>query len=165
MIPEFILLHTDEQLLKSFLAGYMEGDGYENKLVSDAGTVSKLLALQLQLLEARLGMMAHVYTYVSSNSVINGRRIKSGKIYRVITRKINSEHRRSVKVTEKYIYTPIRQLESEPYSGKVFNVDTSDNTYLVSNTITHNCINFDCSFVTDDERTSIDHQQPFMTTV
>jgi hypothetical protein len=42
-------------------------------------------------------------------------------------------------VFENYILTPVDRVEEIQYSGKVFNLETEDNTYLVSNAVVHNC--------------------------
>ncbi|MGD0637447.1 MAG: NADH-quinone oxidoreductase subunit NuoB [Nitrososphaerales archaeon] len=38
-----------------------------------------------------------------------------------------------------FISVPIRSITSVPYSGPVNNLETADNTYLVSNAVVHNC--------------------------
>lgn len=54
-IPYFILYHSNLDLLKAFFEGYIAGDGSRNKDRIQAYTTSQILALQLQLLCARLG--------------------------------------------------------------------------------------------------------------
>ena len=39
---------------------------------------------------------------------------------------------------DKYL-VPIRRIETTYYKGKVFNIETTDNTYLISNVVSHNC--------------------------
>jgi site-specific DNA-cytosine methylase len=43
------------------------------------------------------------------------------------------------KVYEKYIAVPIQKIEREVYKGRVYNIETTDNLYLVSNLVVHNC--------------------------
>jgi NADH-quinone oxidoreductase B subunit len=38
-----------------------------------------------------------------------------------------------------FIAVPIRDVSKVPYSGRVNNLETADNTYLVSNAVVHNC--------------------------
>jgi NADH-quinone oxidoreductase B subunit len=42
-------------------------------------------------------------------------------------------------ITPEFIAVPIRKIESVDYSGVVNNLETGDNTYLVSNAVVHNC--------------------------
>jgi NADH-quinone oxidoreductase B subunit len=42
-------------------------------------------------------------------------------------------------ITPDFIVVPIRRIEQVEYSGKVHNIETGDNTYLVSNAVVHNC--------------------------
>ena len=42
-------------------------------------------------------------------------------------------------MTADYIFAPVRHVSRRPYHGVVYNLETSDNTYLMSNAITHNC--------------------------
>ena len=37
------------------------------------------------------------------------------------------------------VYVPLSGVKKSRYSGKVYNVSTVDETFLVSNTVTHNC--------------------------
>ncbi|MDV3278638.1 MAG: ribonuclease H-like domain-containing protein [Nitrososphaerales archaeon] len=38
-----------------------------------------------------------------------------------------------------FFYVPIRRVETVKFSGTVYNIQTSDNTYLVNNVVVHNC--------------------------
>ena len=38
-----------------------------------------------------------------------------------------------------YIITPVKNITKEEYNGNVYNLETEDQTYLVSNAIVHNC--------------------------
>ena len=51
-----------------------------------------------------------------------------------------STHGTYSKVFDDHIATPIRAIDSTEYVGNVFNVETTDNTYLVSNAVVHNCL-------------------------
>src|SRR5207249_11172930 len=42
-------------------------------------------------------------------------------------------------ITPEFIAVPIRKIEHVDYSGAVNNLETGDNTYLVSNAVVHNC--------------------------
>ncbi len=49
----------------------------------------------------------------------------------------------------KEIFSPIRHVSRVSYDGNVYNIETTENTYLVSNAIVHNCGKW---FATDMER-------------
>ena len=143
-IPDFILYHKNLDLLGAFLVGYSEGDGakIDDKRGPEylrADTVSKLLSLQLQIAYARLGRFARI-TKKDSGGVRNilGRTVLTHDSYTISIltsdRKV-ADHA----ITPEFIVVPIRRIASVEYSGEVNNLETSDNTYLVSNAVVHNC--------------------------
>ena len=138
-IPEVVLFHRDPRILLSFLQGYLEGDGSNMRNGFTAITVSRLLALQLQLLCARLGIpLCITKKEEQSFGYIQGRRVALHHKYR-LQATTSAGPRRRMKVFDKYILCPIREVERVWYQGKVYNVRTSDNTYLASNVVVHNC--------------------------
>jgi intein/homing endonuclease len=140
-IPDFILLHTDLGIVRAFLDGYLAGDGHMAKdgHVS-ANTVSKTLAMQLQLLYARLGIPVGVMLRRKGGvSYIRGRKVTIHDSYAIYSR-LRAKNKR-MKVLDRYILTPISKVERFPYGGEVCNIHTGDDTYLVSNVVTHNCGN------------------------
>lgn len=158
MIPEFILLQTNMRILERFLAGYVEGEG--SKIVAKkyreigrfdfykirASTTSRLLSLQLQLAYARLGYFLEIFHHkCKGTQKIQGRTVHINDRY-ILTYKpgrsfVRKEH--SI-VFPTYILAPIRRLDRVRYEGEVFNVATSDETYLVSNAVVHNCRRIFC---------------------
>jgi ribonucleoside-diphosphate reductase alpha chain len=141
-IPDFILFHHNEKILRAFLDGYALGDGYHgitNKKSSylRLTTVSKTLAQQLQLAYARLGVLPKIYIKKQPiDATIEGRQVNSKNSYDIwVTRGKNPKS----KVFEDYILAPIRKIERFAYAGNVHNIQTTDNTYLVSNAVVHNC--------------------------
>ncbi len=147
-VPDFILYLSDISVVESFLDGYMAGDGsigyshapsYRSaeKTVVSAATVSRTLALQIQLLFARLGILVSICERRNNRTgFIQGRSVQLRNIY-VLS---YSTHGTQSLVFEDHIATPVRSLEQVEYNGNVFNVETSDNTYLVSNAVVHNCL-------------------------
>jgi len=102
-IPQIILLHKDKKLLEAYLQGYLNGDGhYEKRYKRQTfATVSKLLALQIQLAGLRLGKYFAIY-YKKNNGFGNG------GIYRgVLSTNIHS----IFSADGKYIYIPIRSVK------------------------------------------------------
>ncbi|MGD0396741.1 MAG: NADH-quinone oxidoreductase subunit NuoB [Nitrososphaerales archaeon] len=43
------------------------------------------------------------------------------------------------RISDNFIAVPIRRITQKEYAGRVSNLETSDNTYLVSNAVVHNC--------------------------
>ncbi len=143
-IPDFILYHRRTELLTAFLDGYLKGDGHvtvdERGPVFDrAITASKILALQLQLAYARLGHFARLRSEPSGGTaVIQGRTVKKRRTYS-ITLKTSKRKKADFQVGSEFVTVPIGRISGIPYSGNVRNLETTDNTYLVSNAVVHNC--------------------------
>jgi len=145
-MPDFILLHRDEAVLRGFLEGYMAGDGHASPhpngrgrsyLRCVAGTVSLALALQLQLAFARLGLFASL-SPMRRTTQIMGRPVRARQAYRVEVFPDGGGRGRAI-VTDWAILTPVTSLCTEYYRGTVYNMETTDHTYLVSNVVVHNC--------------------------
>jgi NADH-quinone oxidoreductase subunit B len=143
-IPDFILYHKDTDLLRAFIEGYLDGDGNVTRdprgpVYDRACTVSKVLALQVQLAYARLGQFARISLgHRGGNSTIMGRKVKTNDVYEIW---VMTSDRKSdfVEIRSDYIAVPIKKISEVRYSGSVNNLETSDNTYLVSNAVVHNC--------------------------
>jgi NADH:ubiquinone oxidoreductase subunit B-like Fe-S oxidoreductase/intein/homing endonuclease len=143
-VPDFILFNSDLKLLRSFLVGYLEGDGADITDIRGpefdrADTTSKTLALQLQLAYARFGEFARINIKGEGGpSKILGRDVVTHESYTVSI--LSSERKISdFQMTPDFIVVPIRKVEFVDYSGPVNNLATGDNTYLVSNAVVHNC--------------------------
>lgn len=142
-IPEFILLHKDTRIIRSFLDGYLAGDGHRylkrGNLFQSSNTVSKVLALQLQLLYTRLGILSHVrFVDRPAKSIIEGRIVNQKPVY-TVHHKLSIGHHSGLKKIGNQVIAPIRQVDKKDYSGYVHNLRTDDGTYLVSNAVVHNC--------------------------
>ncbi len=147
-IPDFILYHADERVLRAFLDGYMLGDGsiehtqagYE---VSSFSTVSKTLALQLQLAFGRLGVFISLRRKRrAQTSIILGRRVRMRETYRGLWCSDGraTRHKRLHPVGDSdAFFLPVKSVAKVPFAGSVHNLETRDHTYLVSNLVTHNC--------------------------
>ena len=138
-IPDFLLFHKDAGILRSLLDGYASGDGYCSEGITFMSTSSKLLALQIQLLGARLGEFIGIGRAKSGSSVIDGRKITGSPEGKYVLELRPRSKQSFARVTDLGILTPVREIESVPFDGKVYNIETSDNTYLVSNSLVHNC--------------------------
>jgi NADH-quinone oxidoreductase B subunit len=142
-MPDFILYHENVEILKAFMAGYLEGDG--NETVDSRGpeydrasSTSRILTLQLQLAYARLGLFANVrHGAKGGKSKIMGRQVNTNDAYEVWLQTNRKCY--GFDVQSEFIAVPIRSVSKVPYSGPVNNIETTDNTYLVSNAVVHNC--------------------------
>ncbi|HXW38003.1 MAG TPA: NADH-quinone oxidoreductase subunit NuoB [Nitrososphaerales archaeon] len=143
MIPDFILYHTDLGILRAFMEGYLEGDGSitvdpRGPEYQRASSTSRTLSLQIQLACARLGVFASVRLLNRrGKSVIQGRVVNVNDAYEVWQQTNGKRH--GFEVRDDFIAVPIRSIARIPYSGPVHNLETADNTYLVSNAVVHNC--------------------------
>jgi len=151
-IPDCILFHENEHLLRSFLQGYQEGDGWQGPQGSwEAGTACKVLALQIQLAWARLGRLAKLYMRPQKDRSIRGIFIQGGAPFWWISvheglasqrdmngRKVRCTSHRWRKM-EEFILTPILEVTEADFVGKVYNIATPDHTYVISNALVHNC--------------------------
>ena len=142
-MPDFILYHSDIEILKAFIAGYLEGDG--NNTIDSRGpeydrasSTSRVLALQIQLAYARLGLFANVRPgQKGGKSEIMGRQVNTHDSYEIWLQ--TNRKRLGFDIQPDFIAVPIRSISKVPYSGPVNNIETADNTYLVSNAVVHNC--------------------------
>ncbi len=150
VIPSEILLNTDFEIISAFLSAYTEGDGNVTDHVG-FGTVSKTLAYQMQLLWARVGCLFNLYERDPTTSIIRGKIINSGTSYvgRTSWKEAftfigeTSKASRSTcygGVTDDAIWTPVTKIAVEPFSGYVYNIETSCHTYAAGNIMTHNCV-------------------------
>ncbi len=143
-IPDFILYHSKPELLKAFLKGYHKGDGNvtvdkRGPIFDRASTSSKVLALQLQLAYARLGYFARVRREPREGTAqIQGRTVKTKDSYSLWLLTSKRKHA-DFRIDSDFITVPIRRISRIKYTGNVRNLETTDNTYLVSNAVVHNC--------------------------
>lgn len=151
VVPKFVLFHNDPRIYGAFLDGYLDGDGCKSRQTYDeekrritATTASKALALQLQLLFARQGRAAYISVVPPKKEVyIMGVRTVQNTIYHIYLADYPLKASYMV-IKEDYLLTPVRRTERIHYTGPVHNIETSDNTYLVSNAVVHNCVFDEC---------------------
>jgi len=159
-IPSFIM-NAPKEIIKSFILGYLHGDG--NTDCINGGdkarftTVSPHVVLQLQKLFSKLDIFASVFVSernVTKEHYYKGKKIQGNypiftiTIYRkgmdkmgLVTRKVKENHT-YIDEDENNFYIPIRKITREHYKGKVYNFETEDHTYQVSNIVVHNCTDF-----------------------
>jgi len=152
-IPDWILLHNDEEIIRSFLWGYLAGDGcvYNNKSDSISfDTVSEKLALQVQIMIARFAGMVTFQKKLQPERAIRGQKLCPSWIF-----KMQSRNRRVLEFlgvtsrsNDRRVFAHdmggcwlvrVRNVKAVPYEGMVYNVETEDHSYLVGNSVVHNC--------------------------
>ncbi len=146
-IPDFVLFHRDANILRAFPRGYEAGDSCAainkrrgNKEYRQCNTASRILAQQLQLSYARLRIWADI-SFHSKNGEGNimGRKVSSQISYFVTYPLVPNPKTTRVRFLSDKILCPVRSIEVVTYEGNVHNISTTDETYLVSNAIVHNC--------------------------
>jgi DNA topoisomerase IB len=156
-IPSFIMT-APKHIVRSFIRGYFEGDGYIGKSGRKASgsrtvhftTTSKYIALQLQKLISKLGAFAQVRVKRGPmRCVVLGRLVKARECYEVIVGGKSVEKLGFATRVKKskpqyydsgdYFYVRVKEKETLPYRGKVFNIQTQTGFFEVSNIAVHNC--------------------------
>ena len=146
VIPQDVL-NIPKHLLKSLLEGYWSADGcFENDLYK-ATSVSKKLVISLaQAVHKVYKKGTSVYkTKRKPTCVIEGRIVNQRDTYSITFRMNNHK---SIQCFEEngYIWSPIKNIEKQEYSGDVYNFEVEDdNSYVVHNVIVHNCQSFSLS--------------------
>lgn len=155
-IPYFIFNNKNLNILENFIIGYLRGDGFIRKYAGRtqiiANTVSKTLALQLQLLSVRLNSFFNITQtdFSKYKSVLpDGRIIRGGKGFKLVSNagpitllmgeRAKSRHNKSYVLFKDYVAVPINKLQRINYSGKVMNIQTKEGNYLYNNITVKNC--------------------------
>jgi len=139
--------------LYSLLEGYLLGDGYLNKKRLHIATASKKLYSQLIRIMNNLNIFTQLYETEGEESIIRGKKVKSGRIYHILCQGNTKEelykniHQDSYKTRksfgdydDEYLYIPIRSLDTVYYEGYVYNIEVEDdNSYSLPMCTTHNC--------------------------
>jgi intein/homing endonuclease len=147
-IPDFIF-YSSQKIKSAFLRGLFDGDGYIKGNKIHLHTSSPLLKVQTQLLLASLGVMVGISECAARSSVIRADPVNAGVswqlrgssqqmslIFQYDYQDYNIKH---VEAFDDYILVPISHIQITDYRGKVHNIETENNTHLVSNAIVHNC--------------------------
>jgi intein/homing endonuclease len=147
-VPDF-LLFAPSHIKTAFLRGLFEGDGYIQNNKVHFHTSSKTLAFQVQLMTASLGGMLGISYVKPYRREIRGGAVISRDSWQLrgsskaLARIFGYQHRGPeiphVVLKESYILVPVRSVSLEHYVGIVHNIETEDNSYLVSNAVVHNC--------------------------
>jgi hypothetical protein len=155
-VPYFIFNNKDLNMVRSFMVGYLRGDGfirrYSGRTQVIANTVSKTLALQLQLLSIRLDSFFNItrMDFSKYKSILpDGRIIRGGKGFKLMAsagpitammgENVRPRPNKSYVVFDNYVAVPINKLLNFSYRGKVMNIQTEEGNYLYNNLTVKNC--------------------------
>jgi hypothetical protein len=146
-IPDDILFLEDKYII-SFIKGIINGDGYFNRYLN-LHTSSKILLNQLQFLLARINIMASITKIPTQERIIRGGIVRSKESWmlrgssKIISNYFETTVIKNNKLRylydDDYIYVRVKNIITEHYKGKVYNIETQNNTYLTSNIVVHNC--------------------------
>jgi DNA-cytosine methyltransferase len=143
IIPEWVQ-DAPTHLIQEFINGYHAADGCVHRNNLRFTTVSYNLALGLQRLYLKLGNIVSIQKYIRAPTcVIQGRVVNQRDTY-TIGVETNRQRNRTSFIENGYAWmrpVSIQTCETEPVPVYNFEVDT-DNSYIVDNTIVHNCQGF-----------------------
>lgn len=142
-IPDDILFNKDENILVSFLKGYFAGDGYFDKRRQTlyASTISKNLALDIQMAFNRIGYFASINFYKRDKSKNADYKISviDDNAIKLLGYSVNKKfsHQQAIKIDDNF-YVPIKSISYEEKDCKIYNIETEDGTFVHNNQITGN---------------------------
>ncbi len=149
-IPSWILEQRDPQ---PFLEGWLKGDGFKRGNTWRLTTSSKTAAYQALLIGSRLGILPAIYKDDrEERGVIQGRRVDAKPSYEIRFHLEGSKYSNKashVVKTNDGFWVKINRVRRERFSGKVCNMETPSNTYLLS-FIVHNCADLPPEFSSQD---------------
>jgi len=140
-IPDVILYHENLSLLSAFMDGLMSSGCNRSHEPGDArkssfATISKLLAMQLQLAWLRLGKYAKISIRNGDSSNLDGEEGAGVNEYVISV----DDEPISVYWIGNSVYVPLLRTSKIDYEGYVYDVQTEENIVVASNIVTHNCI-------------------------
>jgi DNA (cytosine-5)-methyltransferase 1 len=144
LIPEWVQ-DAPKEYIEQFIDGYRTADGcINNKECYSFTTVSYNLAFGLQRLYLKLGHLFSVTTFIRpKTTVIEGRTVNQRDTYQVegYTRE---KRKQSSFIENGYVWCAPFKLETQSVENEpVYNFEVeNDNSYIVENTIAHNCQSF-----------------------
>ncbi len=135
-VPDFILYNKNLDIVRAFIRGYLDGDGnFARGKYVEFMTSSKVLALQLQQMFARIGKFCALNEQKREKiAVIQGRATHQ---HNIIKGRVAEKNR--VYFDGNKIYVPLTKNEPIWYEGNVYNFTTENHMYSIGNLVSHNC--------------------------
>jgi DNA (cytosine-5)-methyltransferase 1 len=145
IIPEWVQ-DAPIDMIQHFIEGYRRADGCikKNQLISYT-TTSVNLAYGLQRLYLKLGHIFSIHKTVRPNTcIIQGRIVNQKDTYCISGYTRDKLHPVSSFIEDNYVWFPLHKMDSYSVENEpVYNFEVeNDNTYIVENTIVHNCQGF-----------------------
>ena len=141
LIPEWVQ-DAPKEFIQEFINGYMKADGcINNKNILQITTVSSNLAYGLQRLYLKLGHIFSINKCIRpKTTVIEGRTVNQRDTY-CIRGTLQRERKISSFIEDNYVwFAPFKITKREITEIPVYNFEVEkDNSYIVMNTIVHNC--------------------------
>jgi putative pyruvate formate lyase activating enzyme len=150
-----VLRRSTPEILRSFLDGYLAGDGTERPKHRVGNTVSLELAYGLFELGLHLSMLPSFHEWDAPEQTnIEGRTVRQSTLYYVKFKRDRldgtadaSQERTKWKDMGSAFLVPVHRVERVPYRGPVYNleIDNTDHSYLAPFVAVKNCQNHDTS--------------------
>ncbi len=137
------ILDLPVNFLKSFLEGYLSGDGSYKNGKYKLTTINKNLAYMVSACIHKVYKTPTTLCFnkIPSKKIIEGREVNQQSFYTVEFFVENSP--KYFLKDDKYLWVPVRKNEEIDYQGNVYNLEVhEDNSYTVNNLIVHNCQGF-----------------------
>ena len=143
MIPQFIM-DLPKDMLKSFIDGYLCGDGSFADGVWKASSISKKLIYQLGQCILKVYCVGYSIFYCErpKQYIIEGRTVNQHDTWQINFRLNSKNH--LWKYTDGSLWMPVREIEYNPKQKSiVYNMEVeNDNSYTANNMGVHNCQDF-----------------------
>jgi putative pyruvate formate lyase activating enzyme len=159
-VPE-MLFGAPAETVRSFLEGYLAGDGTRTPRYFVAQTVSEMLARGLYELGLSFDLLPTIHRWEpAAETEIEGRCVRQSPLWYVKFKRDRFEGRVSGREKARWrdagshFLVPIHRIAREPYEGPVYNLEVDDPThsYVASAVAVANCQNHDISWEVRGER-------------
>jgi len=137
----FLLWNASDIAIESFITGYLQGDGYQDKDNKVLSTASRLMAYGTQELLTRFGIWSRIYKRKHHTNYK-----QDAIIYRVYIPNQQATWSRHI-VDEDYLYVPIKKIElSDRRDEYVYDITVENSTtFCIQNMGTWDCWYKGCS--------------------
>jgi putative pyruvate formate lyase activating enzyme len=158
-----ILFRAPDEIIRSFLDGYLAGDGTRTPRYLVAQTVSEILARGLYELGLRFDLLPSIHRWQAPpETEIEGRRVRQSPLWLVKFKRDRFEGGDRARERAKWrdegthFLVPIHRVAREPHEGDVYNleVDHPTHSYVAGAVAVANCQNHDISWEVRGERVS-----------
>ena len=139
-IPQSII-NLPIEILKCFLQGYMDGDGYKSRFGFKATSISKELLMGIQLCVAKIYKTNSNICFVkkSKTTVIQGRTVNQRDYYMLEFRTEMKKQSNAV-IIDDIVWYPIRSVNKSNETETVYDITVDeDHSFTANNAIVHNC--------------------------